>query len=66
MLLWQRAKDFVVIDRQINAEVALGLCLFQTTFIQATKNLHQTLCLFKKITFIAGHDFNPPRGGSHF
>jgi hypothetical protein len=58
-LFWQQAKTFVVIDRQlIIAEDALGLYLSQTTFTQATKNLHQTLCPFK-ITFIVGYGFNP-------
>jgi hypothetical protein len=34
-----------------------GCTCLKTTFIQATKNLHQTLRLLKKISFIAGHDF---------
>jgi hypothetical protein len=46
-MFWQQAKTFVVIDRQINKDLPPWLCLSQTTFTQATKNLHQTLCLFK-------------------
>jgi hypothetical protein len=58
-VLWQQAKTFVCRYQQANRQkFHAWLCLSQTTFIQATKNLHQTLCLLKTIPcriWLSGH-----------
>jgi hypothetical protein len=62
---WQRAKTLIVRDRRTTpAQHFFCACLKQPSTKQATKNLHQTLCLPEKNLFYANAAFHTLHAGA--